>query len=112
MIGRTLVVAHPVLVAARADVALADRPAGMKPLAGTAASSAGRPMACNGGLVAALVELDGQAWSVMDLGAVATPSCTLPSPSAGRKAVGPVDPRDLGLATAIATAGALAALVA
>lgn len=82
VVGRALVVANPILVTTRPDVALADRPTGTLVRDGPRVATTTRPG--QGTLVATRLKPNGQALVLAHLGVVAAPACALPASAAGR----------------------------
>lgn len=111
VVGRALVVAHPVLVAPRPHVAVAHRPVRVEALDVPRAATA--PVAGDRVLLAGRVVEDGEAGVLVHLGPVAPPAGARPALPTRGEAVAAKDRLDLGVAAAPPVgARAVAALIA
>lgn len=109
VVGRALVLTHPVFVASRVDIALTHRP--MSKGSGPPSQPSFATWPSHRRLSPALGQVDTQIVLLIHLKPFTRASRPRTACSAQRQAVGPVDPVDLVLASVIAARRAVAALV-
>lgn len=110
MLGRTLASANPILVTARANVALADRPMSMEVLISARTAAPARQI--HGVVNAGAGQVNDKAGPRLHLKPVTAPTGARAPPAPRRQTIVPVNPRHLRLTTPVATARVLTAVIA